>query len=187
LSTGASVDANSTRLDPLYRDREAGDLRLQTLSTGYFFDSPALEGGDDGFDMGAFEFYYGPATETPVTVDFSTAGYRNPDRIERRYFSVKLAEGEREDGSSFSGKNLNKLEWKLIWEERNDMPDAQVDDLKSLFDYDNPDFEISFDGGSTWTEVTLMHGDDIEYTEISDAYVDDSHPTPVRLLVFREK
>ena len=186
LSTGASVDTNSTRLDPLYRDRENHDLRLGVVEAGFAFDSPAKEGGDDGNDMGAFAFFYGDTITTTTTVDFATAGYRNPDAVVREHAHVRLVEDSREDASLRSKSIGVKRLWSFEWNSPNDMSDAQRQDLIDLFELENSDMDVSFDGGSSWITVILKREDSILYQD-EGGYVNDTLPLAVRRLVFREK
>jgi len=187
LSPNAQVDVNSIRQDPLFRDRVGGDLRLQAIAVGFPFDSPALLIGDDGFDMGVFAFVYGSAVDSGVVIDFSSSGYRNPDEVDESFFGAKLAEGEREDGSSYSRAATFKKEWVLIWRERNDMPEAQRQALEDFFTNDNPEIELSQDGGATFNPVTIMKNDGFRYKEVTQTYVDDAIPRPVAQITLREK
>ena len=191
LSDDASVDVNSTREDPLYRDREGKDLRLQTIETGFFHDSPAKEAGDDGEDMGAFAIHYPDAVETITLLNFGktdpAGNYRNPDVVEPRFYGTKLAEGENEDGGAFSRRSAVKREFVLIWRDKNDMPEAQRQDLEDFFKNENRDLELSLDGGVTQIPVKLMMTDDFRFQEITETYVDDSVPRPVERIILKER
>lgn len=186
LSDDASVDANSTRLDPLYRDRDGHDLRLGVIEAGFPFNSPAKEGGDNGNDMGAFAFFYGDTITTATTVDFATAGYRNPDVVVREHAHVRLVEDTREDASLRSKSIGVKRLWSFEWNSPNDMSSAQRQDLIDLFELENSEMDLSVDGGSSWTTVILKREDSILYQD-EGGYVNDTLPLAVRRLVFREK
>jgi len=186
ISEDANV-VNGTRLDPLFRDTGAGDLRLQTIEEGYHFNSPAKGTADDSDDMGAFGFTYGALAEAWTIINFSAGDYRNPDRYVRNRVTVKLAQGEKYNGDFYSDGQAFKTEHQFIWDARNDMPSAQVEDLIQLYITGGGECQLSFDGGSTWIPCRVVRKKPVSYTEIRGAfYSSDDLPTPIAKMNFRE-
>jgi hypothetical protein len=64
---GILLDApNDIVANPLFKDMAGNDYRLQRLSEGDSNDSPAINAGDDGDDMGAYGgTYYIDDSEIP--------------------------------------------------------------------------------------------------------------------------
>ena len=192
-----SVDVyqNSTRKNPLYRDPGNGDLRLQEIAVStpgadppviYYFNSPCQLAGNDGYDMGAFRFSFGGSTTNWTTVDFGTAGYRNPDEMPRFLDPIHYAEIEREDGSTEATMAAVEKRFTLKWRNVNDMPSQQVEDLNDLFSCLNCNCQIEFTGGSDWKDCVMLKKTPMEWEEITPmGYTTDSVPTPVKELEFR--
>jgi hypothetical protein len=178
-----SVDANSTRKDPLYRDPENGDLRLMAEAAGGLFTSPAKGTGTAAADMGAFAFTYGTASTAWTTVDFGTSGYYNPDRVVRNLRAINLSEEDRDDLGLKSNAFGFRTEYQLSWAEQNAMPAAQVTALAAAFSATTNQVQIQLDG-STWIDGYLVRGEGFEYAE-EPGYTDDSLPTPLRSLAVR--
>lgn len=189
---GVATITNGTRLNPLFRDTEAIDLRLQTLDSGFFFDSPAKDLGDDGKDAGAFDVDHGVVSQTFTLVDLEAdkgggVVYRNPSYYTRKSTAIKLGEGTTHGGRTYSDASAFRREHVLTWEDNTDMPDAQVTDLEAIYTTGDGECELSFDGGTTFIPVRVVRGVGFEFTEIADAnYNNDSLPTPVGELVFRD-
>lgn len=194
-STAAAVDANSTRLNPIFRNPLGGDLRPQVIAAStplstppinYYFDSPCKLLGSDGKDMGAFQFSYGAISETWTTVDFSTTGYRNPDGVLRTIEAVKLAEFVREDNSTESTATGYPLRFKFNWGPSNDMPAAQVTDLTNI--YSNASPRVRIDMGAGYQEYAVLKSTTFEYEELGGIpYSNDQVPTPVKNMEFRHR
>lgn len=182
-----------TRLDPLFRNLLAVDLRLQALAVGSAVNSPALGIAPDGTDAGAFDFFYGPVVLSWSLLDCGTGAgnpdtaYRNPDHVSRTVQPLKLAEGETFGGITYSVAPSYKTEHRLEWGGDNSMPIAQVNALIALYTSGDGECQLSFDGGVVWIPVRVLRSESLERTEIEGAfYSDDSLPTPVRSLTFRE-
>jgi hypothetical protein len=198
-NTPASVDSNSTRLDPLFRNTLTGDLRLQALANGNYFQSPAIGKGPGGADMGAFSFTYGAASTSYTTIDFSasdatgpvTGTYRNPDTIIRQNLAIHLSEGDQENGAPYSVDSTQKLELVMAWNpSANDMPTAQVAALLAMFNSTTNAIRIDLGGmpgvptGYRNAYFVRQHG--FEFTELSTIGISDTGvPTPVKEIVVR--
>ncbi len=189
---GSATVVNGSRLNPLFRDTETPDLRLQTKDSGFFFDSPAFGLGDDGNDAGAFLILHGVAGKKFTLVDFekvvsATKIYRNPTFYTRKSTALKIREGETHGGITYSEASSFKREHVLTWQDNTDMPPEQVVDLEAIFTTGEGECQISFDGGVTFQPVRVIRSGGFQFSEIADAtYSDDSLPTPVPELVFRE-
>ncbi len=187
LGQDASVDADSTRLNPLFRDESDGDFRLKTSEAGYARDSPAKSIGDDGFDAGAFAFDYGAISTSYTEIDFGTAGYYNPVDIPRKVIPVNLAEGDRDDGKLRSKANAYKTEHHLEWGEDAMMSQAQLAALSTFFQADDEEAKLSIDGGTVWIDVALVKSEGFEYDDITKTWSQDDQQTPLLALVLREQ
>lgn len=193
LAGGATV-VSGTRLNPLFRDTEIPDLRLQTIEAGFTFDSPAKGIGDDGGDAGAFDVEYGTLVKVFTLVDFETnlggsppKVYRNPTYLVRKSLALKLSEGDTHGGVTYSEASAFKREHVLTWADDTDMPSEQVDDLEAIYTTGDGECELSLDGGSTFIPVRVIRSAEFSFTEIADAtYSNDSLPTPVSELVLRD-
>jgi hypothetical protein len=188
----ADAEVEGTRLNPLFRI-DGEDLRLQTVEVGFPVDSPAKGLAHDGTDAGAYLFDYGGLVEEFTMVDFGTGAgdsstaYRNPDHVERRSYAVKLSEGETFGGVTYSRAPTYKREYLLSWDPDNAMPPAQVDDLKAIYETGEGECRISFDGDVTRIPVRVVRSQGFRFVEVEGAfYSDDSLPTPVNELLFRE-
>lgn len=185
-----TVDANSIRLDPLFRDPASGDLRLMAIAAGSEFDSPCIAVGSTGADMGAFAFTYGSCELSWIEIDFATvspsgANYRNPDKLTRELIGVKLAENDREDGKFDSDAVAYKLQYTCAWAEPNDMPLEQLIELADMFKSTSNEIHVCIDGA--WIAARLVRGPGFQYEENSElGYTEASIPTPLRTLTFRE-
>lgn len=187
LSVNASVDSNSTRKDPLHRDRSAADLRLQTIEAGFFFNSPAKAAGDDSNDMGAYPFSYGDGVDTTILVNFSTTDYINPEHVDESFFHVRLVEDDLESVAARSVSIGVKRRWIFRWADVSQMPDAQRNDLLALYQLVDSEIEVSFDGGDTFITVLLMRADDFEFNDIDGLYRDSGLDAPLKRMVLREQ
>jgi len=185
-----SVDTNSIRLDPLFRDPLAGDLRLMALAVGSLFDSPCKGESSSANDMGAFAYTYGDCELSWIEVDFGATSpsgykYRNPDFVERSMVAVKLTENERENGAMDSSASAYKLEYDMTWNDVNDMPQEQRIELEDLFKNASNVVRCSFDGGS-WFDAYLIRRAGFIYSEASVAGYVTGVPTALRELIIRE-
>ena len=183
LAGGGSIGAKSTRRDPLFRNRGNDDLRLRAIEVSGEYDSPAKSAGSDGYDMGAFPMFYGPALASTYSVDFSTSGWFNPDTYLRNGVPVGLAEGARKDATYYSRMDGRKVRHVFQWQDHNPMPDAQLEAIIALWSLADPDVEMSLDGGTTWLPVTLLREEGHQYTDLTGGYTDDEVPTPINQLV----
>ena len=187
----ATLDVNSIRLDPLFRDPANGDLRLMAVAAGAEFDSPCLAEGSTGADMGAFAFTYGSCELTWIEVNFETVtpggkNYRNPDKLSREMVPVKLAENDREDAKFDSNAVAYKLQFTCTWAEPNDMPIEQLIELRDMFCSTANEMHACIDGG--WLPARLVRGSGFQYEENSElGYTESDTPTPLRTLTFREE
>lgn len=179
-----TVDANSVRLDPLFRDPDNGDLRLQHLAVGSLFTSPAAGEGTGGADMGAFAFTYGTASTAWTTIDMGTSGYYNPDRLLRSSVAVRLSEDDQDNLAVRSASLGYRTQWQLTWEGGNPMSSAQTAALQAMFEASTNQVQIQFDG-TNWVDGWLVKSNGFEYEE-EPGYSDDSLPTPVKSVVIRE-
>jgi hypothetical protein len=192
ISPTASL-TNGTSLDPLFRDTSIPDLRIQTVETGFPFNSPAKLLASDGKDAGAYDFTYGALVETWTTVSFATGAgnsnlaYRNPEHVVRTVQPLKLSEGDTFGGVTFSTAPAFKTEHKLTWDPDVNMPTAQIADLVLIYTTGDGECGLSFDGGIVFIAVRILRSTALERTEIEGAfYSDDTLPTPVREMLFRE-
>lgn len=190
-SPGAVVTGSTA--NPLFRDTAIPDLRIQTVETGFFTNSPAKGLADDGTDAGAYDFTYGALSLTWTLVNFATGAgnsnlaYRNPEHVVRVVQPLKLSEGDTFGGVTFSTAPAFKTEHRLTWDPDVNMPTAQVADLILIYTTGDGETQISFDAGATFIPVRLLRSTAFERTEIEGAfYSDDSLPTPVHELLFRE-
>lgn len=189
---GSATIVNGTRLNPLYRDAGTPDLRLQTIDSGFFFDSPAKDLGDDGKDAGAFDVEHGTSSKAFILVDFEKdlgGGkiYRNPTFLVRKTAALKIREGETHGGVTYSEASAFKREHVLQWGSNTDMPAEQVADLEAIFTAGDGECQLSLDGGATFIPVRIIRSAGFEFTELEDAtYSDDGLPTPVTEMVFRD-
>lgn len=182
----ASVDANSGRLNPLFRNAAGGDLRLQAIAAGVGnkFNSPALESGSDGDDMGAFSFHYGPVVQEYTQIELDTP-YRNPDTLTRGLEAIKLAEGVDEAGRTYSNAMAYKMVYRFGWNEsENDMPEEQVAALREVYEAEDNFVQIDF--GDGFLDCFTLKETPFEYSEMTGGYSSDEIPTPVRQMAFRE-
>ncbi len=184
LGLDASVDANSTRLRPLFRDANAGDFRLQTVDAGYPYDSPAKNLGDDGYDAGAFSFAYGAAVPTYTEIDFNDTDYVNPISIPRSDIPVNLAEGDRDDGTLRSRANAYKHQYTMNFE-TTAMPSAQFDELQDMFEADDEEIKVTFDDGDSWIDFAIVKSEGFEWNDITGFWAQDDEPAPVASIVLR--
>lgn len=187
-----SVDQYSTRFDPLFRAPVAGDLRIQAIAAGSYFDSPCLGTGAAGADMGAYTFAYGTATTSWTLLDFGAQDilgnfYRNPDRVVRREMPIKLAEADQENGGIFSVYATVKREYEFTWESNtNDMPRQQTEDMRQMFMSFTNKLEIDFGFGQGWVPAYFARQAGFEYTDMTGFYSSAEQPIPVRSMVVRE-
>lgn len=185
LGNTASVDANSTRLNPLFVDPENQDLRLQAIAAGNFFNSPAKGAGSDGDDMGAFDFDYGDLVPDYDELEMVTPN-RNPDIVERIEEAIKLAEGVQEDGRTYTAAATFKMGYSFKWNQSsNDMPDAQVEALKAAYISADGKIQLDMGDGAGFVDAFILRETPFEYTDMTGGYSDDDVPTPVRELSIR--
>jgi len=188
LSGGCTVDLDSTRLNALFVDPDNGDLRLQALAIGSDFDSPCIALGIQG----AFEYSYGAISQSYTEIDFSSVGangtpYRNPDRIRRSPIPIKLFEGDREDGTLYTGAVSFPLAMVWTWLGINDMPHEQTAALLALYTSETGYCQISFDESVTFNEYKVERSKAFDYEEIEGiGWANEDVPTPVKQLNFRE-
>lgn len=190
IAGGPIASLTGSRLDPLFRVSHPADLRLQAVTAGYLFDSPA-KGLVSGQDAGAFVFFYPAVITTWTVVDMgATVGgqrYRNPDHVERIVTPLKLAEGETHGGVTFSVAAAFKTEHAFRWEPVNDMGSNQLADLQAVYMTGDGETQISFDGGTTWIPTRVVRSKTFEFKELEGlAYSDSGIPTPLSTIVFRE-
>ncbi len=197
-ATFGSVDQFSTRLDPLFCDTLTGDLRLQTLATGYYFDSPCKGSGPGGADMGAFAMTYGTLSRVWTTIDFSltdnvgpaTGPYRNPDVAGRKVKAIHLSEGDLENGVPYSVASTYKWELSLTWrEDANPMPTAQLLALMEMFESGSNQIEISLGGmplvPPNFVPAYIVRSSGFEFADVIGGLADTSVPTPVKEIIVR--
>lgn len=181
---GVIVDTNSLQTNPLFKNPQAGDLRPMALADGDQFDSPALALG-----AVAFRYDYGAAVTTYTLVDFGTSGWWNPDKAKFAIMPIKLTEGVKSGGGSYSNALYYKLQRTYAWGPQNPMPDAQVLAVLAMFKASDPNVSLSEDGGSTWLPLVLIKSKAPSFQSIAGGdYIQDSAtmPRPIDALVFRE-
>ena len=199
--TLGSLDINSTRLNPLYRNPIGGDLRLQAIDAGYYFNSPACGTGTAGADMGAFSFFtYNNGSISWTLIDFSltdsvgpaTGPYRNPDVVNFHDTPFHLAEGDMENGVPYSVFSATKTDIEMTWNESsNPMPTAQVLALKAMFEnvgtgtQPNNAIQIDLGDGVGFRPAYFVRSQGFEYTAMTGGYSDSMVPTPVKEIVVR--
>jgi hypothetical protein len=180
-----ALDVNSTQLNPLYNNPAEGDLRIDALAAGNAFDSPALETGTLGGDMGAFGFFYGSLVQTYDTLTLDTPN-RNPDSLVRTGEPIKLAEGVQEDGKTYSVASTYKRGYQFRWDDSsNDMPTAQVTALENMYTSPTGQVFIDFGDGLGFVEGFVLRETPFEFTEMTGLYSSEEVPTPVREISFR--
>ena len=189
INSSANLGTGCIRQDPIYADANNGDLTLQAIARGYYWDSPCISTGSAGADMGAFAFTYGSASTSWTTVDFASTSsgfnYRNPDQVIRKNLPIKLAEGDREDGSIYSVSAAYRAEYELIWSSNsNDMPQAQLADLLVMFQAQSNVIQV--DWGAGYVDAYFARQQGFEYSDMTGGYSDSSQPRPLRSLIIRE-
>ena len=192
-ATTGSVDAYSTQLDPLFRNATGNDLRVQALAYGYPWQSPVIGAASDGKDMGAWDITYGVASTAWTSIDFGsndpTTGlpWRNPDKVVRNELPIKLANGDREDGSIYSVSATYKPGYTCTWNEStNDMPLGQMTALLTMFKSFSNSIQINWGDGRGFVNGYFDRQQGFEYTDMTGSYADSSVPEPVKEIVLRE-
>lgn len=187
-----------TRLDPLYQDPFTGDLGIQTLQEAYAFASPARGTASDGTDMGAMETEYGALTALFAELDFGAYDGRsaddggpwtNPDEIVHEKVPIKLAEGDKPSGGSYSAAKAYKSRWTMRWGTSNPMPLDQRIALTEVF-ADNGQVAVAglppnLDD-CQFIPGTVLKSNALSDTEIGGAYTSNSVDRPVGSIVFQE-
>lgn len=199
-NTQAALDTHSIQLDPLFRNANASTaagVQLQALAYQYLWNSPCIGAASDGTDMGAWNFTYGPATTAWSLIDFSAIDspgsstpnfpYRNPDKVEREMVSVKLANGDREDGAIYSVAATYKKQYTYTWEEHSsDMPAGQRDALLEMFVCPTNQIRLNIGDGRGFFNAFFDRQQGFEYTDMTGVYSQGSVPQPLKRLVLRE-
>ena len=177
------LDATCVQGDPMFRNVAGGDLRLQSVATGFPYNSPAvLSAPPLTADMGAFSMTY-----TAQSLSWSTLTLTyNPDQVDRVQAVIKLAEGDTEGGNLYSTARAFQNEYHFIWNENNPMPAAQLAGLTAVYTTGLGECQLSFDNGGTWVPVRVVRSNDFEWQDLDMMYNDSLKPTPVREIHFRE-
>jgi hypothetical protein len=191
LGDNTEVASTTTRKNPLYRDPYSGDLRLQTKADGYPFDSPAHATGTDGQDMGAFEAEYGSLMRDFIelsladTISTVTGGFwRNPDGVPRELVPIKLTEGDKPGGGTYSRAKAIKRQWTLNWKpDANDMPMDQLIALEEVYRDAGP---VAVNFGDGWIDCVVIKSNAVKDDQIDGLYTTDEMPRPLESLVLRE-
>ncbi len=190
--TYGTVDIYGTRLDPLFRDANSRSLGVQSEAFGYFWNSPCIQKGSDGQDIGAYAFAYGAPSTSWTLIDFSvsdTSGnpYRNPDRVIRRELPIKLAEGEQENGAVYSVASTYKRTYEMTWGgDTSDMPIAQTEALTKMFLSFTNQIRVDFGDGRGPVPAYFKRQQGFEYTDMTGGYSMDTVPQPVKEIVIQE-
>lgn len=197
-TTPAAVDSNSTRLDPLFRNTLTGDLRLQAIPFGFYFNSPAIGAGPGGADMGVFSITYGTSSTVWTTIDFSaadvagpvTGNYRNPDTVDRSNEPIHLSEEDMENGVPYSVDSTQKLQLVLAWNQSaNDMPTAQLTALYNMFNCPTNQIQIDLGGmplvPTGYLPAYFLRKQGFGFKDIIGGYADSGVPTPLREIEIR--
>lgn len=189
----ASLDGSCIQLDPLFANVLQSDFHLQSLATGYQWDSPCMGIGIGGADMGAFSMTYGAASTAYALIDFSIndpatgAPWRNPDKVERERVAVKLAEGDTENGAIYSIGATYKKEYTLTWDQStNDMPLGQTAALETMFESFTNALLVDWGDGRGPVPAYLARKSGFEYTDMTGLYSQNTVPEPVKQLIIRE-
>ena len=195
LSPAAGLDAESIQLNPLYINpltqnqtvsgTPGSDLRVQALAGGENFNSPVLNAGSDGYDMGAFRYDYGAlvALGTEIVLDVP---YRNPDKVEYLEDAIKLAEGINEDGSTYSDATTFKTHWRFTWNQNsNDMPLAQTQALLAAYKTPLGQVDLDMGDGNGYQPGTILREVAFEYTDVTGLYSSTGVPLVVKQLDIR--
>ncbi len=179
---GVVLDTTTSQLNPLFKDPLNGDLRLMAVADGDDFDSPAL-----ALSAGSYTYIYGTLATAYTLLDFATTGWRNPDGVHYSLVPIKLSEGSKLGGGTYSRAQAYKILTEYSWGKRNDMPLAQLVALKAMFTAANEAVLVSEDAGSTWTPLTLIKSRAPAYEALTGGdFVRDDTPMPIDKLVFRE-
>ena len=188
-ATTAALDIYSTQADPLFQDANGGNLMLQSLAFGYFFNSPAILDASDGQDMGAYTVVYGVATTSWTLINFGLSSpdqWYNPDVMQRRRIPLKLAEGTQENGAIYSVAATYKTEYELSWkEDTNPMPMDQMEALKAMFDSFSNSVQINFGDDRDWIPGYLSREHGFEWNDLIGSYASQG-PLPVKQIVIQE-
>ncbi len=166
---------SGNQLDPLFRNPDAGDLRLQTLEFSYAYESPAKGIGLNGGDAGAFLMTYQALQLlwTTKTLDL------NPDNIPVFEEPVFLAEGDLVSGGLYTFAEAYRQGWHFQWGHTNPMSANDLATLLALFQSSTGESQLSFDNGATFIATRVRRKTGFEYVDIDDLYNQDK-PTPVR-------
>lgn len=179
------VDSTSVRTNPLYRDPYNGDLRLQTLEAGYPFQSPAKGRASDSTDAGAYEAEYGALSHQFTQVNFGDyASWTNPDNIPEILEAIKVAEGDKPSGKSFSSAKAFKRRWELNWNPENPMPLEQRIALTEFYRATGS-VEVAFDG-CTFIACTVQKSNELMNNEVGGAYTSTDMDRPIGSIVLQE-
>lgn len=191
-NTAATLATTCTQMDPLFQSALTGNLTLQALAWGYFWNSPCIGQASDGLDIGAYNVTYGAASTTYTTINFGindpTTGnpWRNPDAVDHEWQPINLGEGDTENGGAYSVASTYKLHHTLTWNpEANDMPQGQLAALVALYKCSSNQIQISWNGGA-FVNAFLLRADGFEYTDLTQSYADAAVPQPLKSLVIRE-
>ena len=213
VNSFGTVDAKSTRLDPLYVNIATGDLRLSSpdlsalaafTSTTFFFTSPASKTGPGGVDMGAIAMTHGTSSTVWTLIDFSntdstgpvTGPYRNPDSAPRQDKAIHLGEGDMENMIPFSIMAGTAPEIVLTWNpDSNPMPTAQFLALKAMFDNNgnayNNKIQIDLGGmpgfaaAGVFQSAYIVRSNGFTWDDMSKAISYTGMPTPVHQITVR--
>src|SRR5665213_877892 len=187
--TTATLDIHCVQLDPLFQDANGGNVMLQSQQYQYFFNSPCILAASDGNDMGAYLVTYGVAVTTWTLIDFGTTSpdiWYNPDVVERAMKSIKLAEGEQENGALYSVAATYKLAYHFTWrEESNPMPISQMEALKVMFKSFTNQVQVNFGDARQWIPSFFAREQGFEYADMTGGYSTPG-PQPVKEIVIQE-
>jgi hypothetical protein len=187
VSADASVGDGGTQRNPLFVDLDTPDLRLQSLATGFPFDSPAIGIASDGGDAGAYDVYRGPVVTTWTVIDLSTPGWYNPDHVARRVQPVKITEGEQWGGGFYSEAQAYNVEHVLQWGTSNPMPAAELAALQALYTTGSGEAGLSLDDGATYLTCQVKRSEAFEHQELAGlGYTTDEVPRPLGQVVLRQ-
>lgn len=192
IGTNTIIGTGTIRLNPLYRDPFTGDLSLQTLEAGYPFQSPCKGTAQDGSDMGAYEGEYGILTDSFIEVsmeDTSTVqpqftNWRNPSDFIVEQVPIKLSEGDKPLGGSYSRAKAVKRQFTLKWAPDTDMPLDQLICLKQIYANEGQ-VALSFEG-CDFIPCIVMKSNQAVDDAVGGVYSSTDLPRVFDSLVLRE-
>ena len=170
------LDPNtSINLNPLFQFPvpqtvgQTPNLLLKSIAAGYPINSPVIQRGSDGNDLGCYITTYSTGSTAWTNINFGTAGYWNPDTIDRSILLVNPANGQVENGRTYSQFSAQKVHLDLSWGEENPMSKQMLLALQSLYTCGNANIQVQnlYDNAGNMVQDGLWYP---AYLDISQAF-----------------